>query len=94
MSIFNSGFFWFSEGVLTCIAVIALKLWMEDKNIPMPWWKWLLTAFWICFIGMGIAYVATSLGEGERQAAFMGAVLVFASALISGVVLWRLLKLR
>jgi hypothetical protein len=94
MSFFNSGFFWFAEGLLACLAVIGLKLWAEDRKIPMPFWKWLIVAAWLLFVSVSVAFVGTSLGEGETHAAFIGATSACVLAAISGVIVWRLLTVR
>ncbi len=94
MFLFECGLFWFVEGVLACLTLLGLKAWMQDRQIPMPWWKWLLASGWLIFVGMGIAYVGTSLGENEVQAARMGGLFAGVIAIISGVVLWRMLRWR
>ena len=94
MSFFDSGFFWFAEGLLACLAVIALKLWAEDRKIPMSLWKWLIVVAWFLFVSFSVAFVGTSLGEGETHAAFIGAISACVLAAISGVIVWRLLTVR
>ena len=80
MSFFSSGLFWFVEGVFACLAVLGLKLWAEDRGIPMPFWKWVLAGIWIVLLGFTIAFVGTSLGENEVVAARLGGELVFSRA--------------
>ncbi len=94
MDFFNSGFFWFIEGVLACLAIIALRTWAQDRKIPMPFWKWPMVVAWVLFLAISIAYIGTSIGEGEMDAAFFGAVFATVIAFISGVVVWRLLRVR
>ena len=94
MHFFNSGLFWFIEGVFTCLVVIGLKIWMEDKGIPMPFWKWLLLGLWVLFFGFTIAFVTTSLGENEPYAAKIGGIVFGLISLITGFGLWRLLLLK
>jgi hypothetical protein len=90
MQIFNSGFFWFGEGVLFCIVILALQAWAEDRSIPLTWWKWLAFGLWGLLAGFTIAFVGTSFGEGEPGAAIRGGLLFGLVTVISGVVLWRL----
>jgi len=92
MSFFEGGLFWFVEGVFACLAIIALRTWTQDKGIRIPFWKWPVVIAWVLFLGVSIAYVGTSLGEGERHAAFLGAVCAAVIASVSGVVVWRLLR--
>ena len=91
MHFFNSGLFWFLEGVFACLVVIGLKTWMEDKGIPMPFWKWILFGLWVFFFGFTIAFVGTSIGENEITAAKIGGILFGLISIISGFILWRLL---
>jgi len=91
MSFFSSGFFWFVEGVFACLAVLGLKLWAEDRGIPMPFWKWILAGIWVVFLGFTIAFVGTSLGENEVIAARLGGILFGLTSIVSGIGLWRLL---
>jgi hypothetical protein len=94
MGFFGNSFFWFAEGILACLAIIALRTWTQDKGIPMPFWKWPAIIAWTAFLGISVAYVGTSIGEGEMDAAFFGAVCGAVAASISGVVVWRLLGTR
>jgi len=92
MSFFSSGLFWFLEGILLCLFVIGFKIWMEDRQIPMRWWKWLLLLAWIVWFGFTIAFVGTSLGENELDAAGKGGILFGLIAVVTGVGLWRVLR--
>jgi hypothetical protein len=94
MSFFNSGLFWFIEGILFCTAVIGFKKWMEDRGIPMPFWKWLLLGAWIFLFGFTIALIGTNLGEKEPQAALVGGIVFGLITIISGVGLWRLILIK
>ena len=90
MPIFNSGFFWFAEGILCCIVVLGIWAWALDRAIPIPWWKWLAVGMWALFTGFTIAFVGTSLGEGEPTAAVQGGIMFGIVAVLSGVGVWRL----
>jgi hypothetical protein len=94
MSFFNSGLFWFIEGIFACLVVIGLKIWMEDRGIPMPFWKWLLFGLWILFLGFTIAFIGTNIGENEATAALKGGILFGLISIILGVGLWRLLLIK
>lgn len=94
MDFFNSGLFWFIEGIFACLVVIGIKIWMEDRGIPMPYWKWLLFGLWILFLGFTIAFIGTNLGEKEVTAAFKGGILFGLISIILGVGLWRLLLIK
>ena len=94
MGFFESGLFWFIEGLFACLAIIALRIWAQDKGIRMPFWKWPVVIVWVLFLAVSIAYVGTSIGEGEMDAAFFGAIFAAVMASILGVVAWRLLRMR
>lgn len=91
MSFFTSGFFWFIEGILACLVVMGFKTWMEDKGVPMNWWKWLLFGLWIIIAGFTIAFIGTSIGENEMTAAVKGGIIFSLFTVISGVGLFRLI---
>lgn len=91
MSFFNSGLYWFIEGIILCMAVIGFKIWMEDRGIPMPIWKWILLGIWVFLFGFTIAFIGTSLGEKEPQAALVGGIVFGLVTIIAGVGLWRLI---
>lgn len=88
---FTSGFFWFIEGVLACLAIIGFKTWMEDKNVSMPFWKWLIFCSWILLSGFTIAFIFTNAGEKEMTAALKGGIIFGIITIVSGVGFWRLI---
>jgi hypothetical protein len=91
MGFFNSGLYWFIEGVIFCLAVVGFKIWMEDRGIPMPIWKWGLLGIWVLLFAFSIAFVGTNLGEKEPTAALLGGIIFGLITIITGVGLWRLL---
>jgi len=93
MSFFTSGAFWFAEGALAVLAMIGLKVWMEDRNTPMPLWKWPLVAVWMVMCGFTIAFIGTSVGENEMMAAQKGGIIFSVVCIITGAGLWRLLRI-
>ena len=36
MQIFNSGFFWFVEGILFVVMILAFRAFMRERGIPLP----------------------------------------------------------
>ena len=91
MDFFNSGLFWFVEGILATVFILGARAWLEDRGIPMTWWKWVIMILWMLGVGAGIAFVGTSLGENEKTAAVKGGVVLGVAAIISGFGLWRLI---
>jgi hypothetical protein len=94
MHFFNSDLFWFIEGILACLVVIGLKIAMEDRGIPMPFWKWILFVIWILLFGFTIAFIGTNIGEKEMTAAKLGGLVFGLLSLVTGVGLWRLLTFK
>ena len=90
MQFFNSGAFWFIEGILFCVVVLALRAWARDRSIPLAWWKWLAFGAWVLLAGFSIAFIGTSFGEGEPTAAIRGGLLFGLVSVIAAVALWRL----
>ena len=91
MQVFNSGLFWFVEGILFVVVVLAVRTWAEDRGLAMPLWKWVLFLLWIVLAGFTIAFVGTSFGEGEPMAGTRGGLLFGLVTIIAGVGLWRIL---
>ena len=91
MQIFNSGFFWFAEGILFCLVIIGFRAWASGRGIPLPAWKWVALLAWLLIAGFSIAFIGTSLGENEPTAAVRGGLLFGLITVITGVGLWRLL---
>ncbi|UCH98203.1 MAG: dehalogenase [Candidatus Aminicenantes bacterium] len=91
MGFFNSGFFWFLEGIFVCLAVMGFRVWMEDRGVAMPVWKWILLGIWVLLLGFTIAFIGTNLGEKEVTAALKGGIIFGLVTIIAGVGLWRLI---
>ena len=91
MQIFNSGLFWFVEGILFVVVILSVRAWARDKGVPMPAWKWALFLLWLGFAGFTIAFVGTSFGEGESVAGARGGLFFGLISIIAGVGLWRFL---
>jgi hypothetical protein len=90
---FTSGMFWFLEGVLAVAVLIGFKIWMEDRSVPMPFWKWPIVIAWFLAAGVVIAFVGTSLGENELQAAELGGYVFGTIVFIMGVIAWRVIQI-
>ncbi len=86
-----SGLFWFVEGILFCVALLGLRAWTQDRGVPMPLWKWILVVGWLGLLGFSLAFIGTSLGEGETVAAVKGGALFILITVIVGVGFWRIL---
>lgn len=94
MELFDSGFFWFIEGILFCVVLLGLKTWTEDKNIKMTIWKYAIVIAWLFFAGFTFAFVGTSYGENEIVAAKLGALVFGIISLISGFGVYRIITFK
>jgi len=93
MQIFNSGLFWFIEGIFVCLVIVGFNAWMKDKAIPMPFWKWIAFGIWLVLFGFTIAFIGTSAGENEMTAALLGGIVFGVITIITGVIVWRLIRI-
>lgn len=89
MQIFDSGFFWFVEGVLFVLVILGSRAWARDRGLSTPLWKWILFVLWLALAGFTVAFVGTSFGEGEPVAAVRGGLLFGLLTVIAGAGLWR-----
>ncbi len=94
MPFLSSEMYWFLQGILFTVMTIGFKLWMEDRGVPMLWWKWMLWGIWMIWTAFTIGFVFTSLGEGEPVAASKGGILFGLITIVSAVAGWRLLHLK
>lgn len=91
MQLFNSGWFWFVEGILLVIAVMGFRAWAQDRGVRLSPVRWMLVLLWAGLAGFCFAFVGTSFGEGEPTAATRGGLLFGLVTILSGVGLWRFL---
>ena len=89
MDFFNSGFFWFLEGICFCAAFIGFRIWLQDRKIKMLFRKWLIVFLWIFIFVFTIAFITTSIGENEITAAFKGGIVFGIITVLTGVTIWR-----
>jgi hypothetical protein len=94
MFFFNSGLFWFAEGILAVLVILGFKAWMEDRGVSMSWWKWILLALWVLLAGFTIAFVGASIGEKEFIAAFRGGLIFGLLTVFAGIGVWKAIHLR
>ena len=93
MQIFNSGLFWFAEGILFCVMLMGMRTWARERSVTMFWWKWAAFLAWVIFAGFAIAFVGTSLGENEISAAVRGGIFFGIITVVSGVGVWRIVTI-
>jgi len=91
MQVFNSGLFWFIEGILAVLIILGFRAWALDRGIRLSAIRWILVVLWLGLAGFCFAFVGTSLGEGEPTAATRGGLLFGLITIFAGVGLWRFL---
>ena len=91
MSFFTSGTLWFIEGIFLVVLILALRVWLKEKDAAMTWWKWVLLVVWIFLAGFTAAFIGTNIGEGEYTAALRGGGASAIIVLIYALVLLRML---
>ena len=69
MQNFNSGLFWFVEGLLFCVLLMGLSAWARVRSLKMQWWKWAAFLTWVLFTGFTIAPLTEEDEEEEDAAA-------------------------
>lgn len=84
--------FWMLMGILTLLFFIGMRYWLQDINIKMNWWKWIVVFLWLFLLAVTLGAGFTLMGEGEWDAGkrfllYFGIVLV-----VSGIIVWVLLK--
>lgn len=86
----NSGAFWFVEGLLFAMTMVALRSWLFRRNLEPRWEHWLAIVLWFSGAGFALAFVGTSLGEGEYMAAVKGGCIFAVIAIVaaSGLAKW------
>lgn len=94
MDFFGSGLFWILEGIFLSVTLIGLKIWFEDHQIRMNFWKWISVFIWIIAFSISLAYITTSLGENESVAALRGGIMFGVILFISGLGLWFFLRVK
>lgn len=82
---------WIFVGAFGVLVYFGLKTWFEDLNIPMNWWKWVLTAVWYIGVMMGIAAPFTFMGEGEVGAGWKMLLFTIPLIIVTGVAVYRIL---
>ena len=92
MAFLTSGAFWFVEGVLFALVILALRAWLEDRGRVLSWWKWVLVLAWMALVGFTLAFIGTSLGENEPTAALRGGILFGTISVFAGVAVWRVIQ--
>jgi hypothetical protein len=84
--------FWIGMGLLYALIAASAKLWVQDLNLSMTWWKWTLAALWYALLSFSFAGAFTLIGENERQAGYRFLVFHLGLTLIAGVGLCYLIR--
>lgn len=76
-------------GLLTGIAVAVAMKYIKDSNMQYKWYHWVIGVVLYLGLALIIGFVATSIGEGEPQAAKMGLLIFGGTYLVITILLYR-----
>ena len=82
---------WFWIGLIVGGALIALVLWLRNRNIKLAWYEYLLGVLAIAFAAAAVQHYFGSMKEYEYKAAWMGALIFGAIFLVLAAVDWQLI---
>ncbi|WP_375749715.1 hypothetical protein [Vibrio sp. HN007] len=83
--------FWMVLGAAQMFIYQSAKLWAEDFDLRMNWWKWTLVMGWWFSLILTIAGAFTLLGENEGNAGWYFLGFVGTALVIGGAVLLKVL---
>jgi hypothetical protein len=76
------------------LAFYCLNLYLKKNGRKFAWWKWVLSAIWLVFTYISVAFIGTAIGENEPGAAMRGGGAFLAIAVVIGIVLFRFVILN
>lgn len=86
---------WFLYGLIVGAGVMRLVVWVQDENIAVGWYVWLLGALALFLGTLSAQHFFASHQELEPKAAWLGLLVMGVPALIlAGVTSWLLLSSR
>ncbi len=82
---FSGAVFWFLMGMLFILVAKGARVWAEDLNLRMTWWKWALSVCWYGLLVFSVSLSLTFVGENEsgaglRALLFMGVITIILAA--------------
>lgn len=81
---------WLIIGLVAGAALLALILWLRNRNIKVTWYEWLIGAIGLLLLLFTIQNFAGSFAEFEPTAAWMFLPVTGLPALILLAVAWQL----
>lgn len=85
--------YWILFGAVTVVIGLGAHAWLQDRQIPMPWWKWIILGLWYVAALGGIAAPFTIMGEDELGAGLRLLAVNLPVVVITGFVVWRILEI-
>jgi hypothetical protein len=80
---------WLVFGIGLGMATICLTGYCVSTSILLPWITWVVICLWLVLAASSVAFILTSLWEGENQAAFRGGLVMVAASVITGALVIR-----
>ncbi len=85
---------WLIIGLIVGAAVLALVLWLRNRDIKVSWYEWLIGALGLLLLMFTIQNFAGSLAELESTAASMFLLVTGLPAIILLAIAWQLIVRR
>ncbi|MBI4789199.1 MAG: dehalogenase [Chloroflexi bacterium] len=90
----NSGLLWFIIGIGTTLAFFGLKEWLDEKQVALNWWQWLLAVAWTLVLALTVAFTALNAAANEARAAMLGFVILAVILAVWAVLGWYFILRR
>ena len=85
---------WLIIGLVAGAAVLALVLWLRNRDIKVSWYEWLIGVIGLLLLMFTIQNFAGSLAEIESTAANMFLLVTGLPAIILLAIVWQLIARR
>ncbi len=85
---------WFIIALVLGAALVALVMWLRNRNISLAWYEWLIGLLGLALLLFTIQNLVGSLTELEPTAAYMFLLATGLPALILLAITWQLVSRR
>lgn len=85
--------YWVAFGLVTFAIVLGTRSWLDDKQMPMNFWKWGLLAFWYIATLLAISAPFVVMGEGEPAAGWRMFAFNIPICGVAGLIVYRILAM-
>jgi hypothetical protein len=85
---------WLIIGLVVGIGILALVLWLRNRDITVRWYEWLVGALGALLLLASVQHLIGSLSERYPTAGMFGLAVFGIPALILLAVVWQLVSRR